>query len=78
MIQHEQSQIEAKCQSFCISCCQVSSEVVYNGWNAVGGPGCQKQGVSIDDQEPCRKEIVKIKKDQEIIKKSWGITESLR
>lgn len=29
---------------------QVSSEVVYNGWNAVGGPGCQKQGVSIDDQ----------------------------
>ena len=29
---------------------QVSSETVYNGWNAVGGPGCQKQGVAIDAQ----------------------------
>ena len=40
----------------CISC-QVSSEVVYNGWNAVGGPGCQKQGVSIDDQATCQNQI---------------------
>ena len=29
---------------------EVSSETVYNGWNAVGGLNCQKQGVSIDNQ----------------------------
>lgn len=29
---------------------QVSGETVYNGWNAVGGPGCQKMGTPVTDQ----------------------------